>query len=350
MKTLKFLTYSAITILLISCGGANTPASKLFEIQITGKKAKFHQNETVDITVKNKKNKTINAVSYTLDGEKVNVKDNKLVLKTEKVGKKTVTAEITYDDDTVVEVSKKITVFASTAPSIYTYEILNEYPHNPNYFTQGLEFYKDTLYESTGKRGKSVLVKLDYKTGTIFKEHKLKDTQFGEGITILDNKIYHLTWQSNIGFVYNADTFKEIDQFTYGKSKEGWGFCNDGEKLYKSDGSEKIWTLNAETLIEESAIEVYTNSKKLIKINELEYVDGKIYANTWQSGQDVAVIINPNSGIVEGIINFNGLKDKVTKTDNVDVLNGIAYNPTTKTFFVTGKNWDKMFEVALIKK
>ncbi|WKB80813.1 glutaminyl-peptide cyclotransferase [Cellulophaga lytica] len=349
MKTLKLLTYSALTVLLISCGGANTPASKLFEIEIKGEKAKFHQNETVDITVKNKKNKTINAITYTIDGKKINVQDNKLVLNTEKVGNKTVTAEISYDD-TVVEVSKKITVFAGTSPSIYTYEILNEYPHNPNYFTQGLEFYRDTLYESTGKRGKSVLVKLDYKTGTIFKEHKLKDTQFGEGITILNNKIYHLTWQSNIGFVYNTDTFKEIDQFTYGKSKEGWGFCNDGEKLYKSDGSEKIWTLNPNTLIEKDAIEVYTNSKKLIKINELEYVNGKIYANTWQSGQDVAVIIDPSSGVVEGIINFNGLKDNVTKTDNVDVLNGIAYNPKTKTFFVTGKNWDKMFEVNIIKK
>lgn len=349
MRTLKFLTYSALTILLFSCGGANTPASSLFEIQITGKKAKFHQNETVDINLKNKKNKTISSVTYTIDGKEVEVKNNKLVLDSKKVGSKTITAEVSYDD-TTAKVSKKITVFAGISPSIYTYEVLNEYPHNPNYFTQGLEFYKDTLYESTGKRGKSVLIKRDYKTGTIYKEHKLKDTQFGEGLTILNNKIYHLTWQSNIGFVYDADSFKEIDQFTYGKSREGWGFCNDGEKLYKSDGSEKIWTLNPDTLIEEDAIEIYTNNKKLIKINELEYVNGKIYANTWQSGQDVAVIIDPNSGVVEGIINFNGLKDNVTKTDNVDVLNGIAYNPTTKTFFVTGKNWDKMFEVNIIKK
>ncbi|MDO6491509.1 MULTISPECIES: glutaminyl-peptide cyclotransferase [unclassified Cellulophaga] len=349
MKTLKLLTYSTLTVLLFSCGGANTPASSLFEIQITGKKAKFNQNETVDINLKNKKNKTINAITYTIDGEKVEVNNNKLVLNSKKVGNKTITAEVSYDD-TTAKVSKKITVFAGTSPSIYTYEILNEYPHNPNYFTQGLEFYKDTLYESTGKREKSVLVKKDYKTGTIYKEHKLKDTQFGEGITILKDKIYHLTWQSNIGFVYDVNTFKEIDQFTYGKSREGWGFCNDGEKLYKSDGSEKIWTLNPDTLIEEDAIEVYTNSKKLIKINELEYVNGKIYANTWQSGQDVAVIIDPKSGVVEGIINFNGLKDKVTKTDDVDVLNGIAYNPTTKTFFVTGKNWDKMFEVNILKK
>ncbi|MCL5244735.1 glutaminyl-peptide cyclotransferase [Cellulophaga sp. 20_2_10] len=349
MKTLKFLTYSALTILLASCGGANTPASSLFEIQISGKNAKFHQNETVDINLKNKKNKTISSITYSIDGEKVDIKENKLTLDMPKVGSKTITAEIKYDD-TVAEISKKIIVFASKSPNIYTYEVINEYPHNPNYFTQGLEFYKDTLYEGTGKRGKSVLVKLDYKTGTIYKEHKLKNTQFGEGITILNNKIYQLTWQSNIGFVYDVDTFKEIDQFTYGKSKEGWGFCNDGEKLYKSDGSEKIWTLNPETLIEESAIEIYTNSKKLVKINELEYADGKIYANTWQSGQDVAVIIDPKSGVVEGIINFNGLKDKVTKTDDVDVLNGIAYNPTTKTFFVTGKNWDKMFEVNIIKK
>jgi len=348
MKSPKFLTYSILTLLIASCGGANTSPSSLFELQINGATDKIHLNEAVTINLINKKNKTISKVTYTIDGKKIEVTNNKMALHIPKVGSKSIEAEIEYDDETVT-ISKKIIVFAPTAPQVYTYEIINEYPHNKDYFTQGLEFYRDTLYEGTGKLEKSKLLKLDYKTATVMKEHNLKNTQFGEGITILNNNIYQLTWQSNIGFVYNADTFKEIDQFTYGKSKEGWGLCNNGENLLKSDGSEKIWTLNAKTLVEESFIEVYTNSKKLIKINELEYVDGKIYANTWQSGQDVAVIIDPNSGIVEGIINFNGLKNKV-KNESVDVLNGIAYNPTRKTFFVTGKYWDKLFEVKIIKK
>ncbi len=349
MNTLKFLAYSILTLFIIACGGTNTTPSSLFEIQIDGINDKIHLNEAITIHIKNKKNKTINNVIYKIDGQKVEVNNNKILLNTKKVGSKKIDAEIEYDGKTVT-ISKKIVVYAPSKPILYTYEIVNEFPHNKDYFTQGLEFYNDTLYEGTGKKGKSKLLKLDYKTGTIYKEHKLKETQFGEGITILNNKIHQLTWKSNIGFVYDASTFKELDQFTYGKSKEGWGLCNNGKQLLKSDGSEKIWTLNANTFVEESFIEVYTNRKKLIKINELEYVDGKIYANTWQSGQDVAVIINPTSGIVEGIINFNGLKDKVTKHTNLDVLNGIAYNSSRNTFFVTGKNWDKLFEVKIIKK
>lgn len=350
MSSFKFLTYSILTLFVASCGGANNTPDNLFEITITDDKKKIHQHSTININLKNKKNNTINSVEYAIDGKKIEVVDNKTTLNLVKVGQKTISATITYDEDKTASVHKKIIVFASKSPSIYTYEIVNEFPHNQNNFTQGLEFYKDTLYEGTGKRGKSVLQKLDFKTGKIYKEHKLKNTQFGEGITILNNKVYQLTWQSNIGFVYDPITFTEVDQFTYGKSKEGWGLCNNGKKLIKSDGTQKLWYLNQNTLVEEDYIEVYTNSKKLIKINELEYVNGKIYANTWQSGQDVAVIIDPKSGVVEGIINFNGLKDKVTKHTNLDVLNGIAYHPTRKTFFVTGKNWDKMFEVNILKK
>lgn len=350
MNLFKFLAYSLLTLFVVSCGGANSTPDSLFEITIVDAKKKIHQQSTIGIDLKNKKNSIINSIEYTIDGKKIDVVDNKTTLSLNKVGQKTISAKITYDGDKTVTVIKKIVVFASKPPSIYTYEVVNEFPHNQNNFTQGLEFYKDTLYEGTGKRGKSVLQKLDFKTGKVYKEHKLKNTQFGEGVTILNNKVYQLTWQSNIGFVYDPVTFAEVDQFTYGKSKEGWGLCNNGEKLIKSDGTQKLWTLNPNTLTEEGYIEVYTNSKKLIKINELEYVNGKIYANTWQSGQDVAVIIDPNSGAVEGIINFNGLKDKVTKHVNLDVLNGIAYHPNRKTFFVTGKNWDKMFEVKILNK
>ena len=350
MNSFKFLAYSILTIFVASCGDGNVSPDSLFEIEIADAKKKIHQQSTIKINLKNKKNKTINSVAYTIDDTKIELSDSKTTLNMEKVGQKTISATITYDDDKTATVSKKIIVFASTPPSVYTYEVVNEFPHNQNNFTQGLEFYKDTLYEGTGKRGKSVLQKLDFKTGKVYKEHKLKNTQFGEGITILNNKVHQLTWQSNIGFVYDPITFEEIDQFTYGKSKEGWGLCNDGKNLIKSDGTQKLWTLNPNTLVEESYIEVYTNSKKLIKINELEYVNDKIYANTWQSGQDVAVIIDPKSGVVEGIINFNGLKEKVTKHANLDVLNGIAYHPTRKTFFVTGKYWDKMFEVNILKK
>ncbi|MDC0009541.1 glutaminyl-peptide cyclotransferase, partial [Winogradskyella sp.] len=139
-----------------------------------------------------------------------------------------------------------------------------------------------------------------------------------------------------------------LSSFKYGASKEGWGFCNDGEKLYKSDGTEKIWTINPENLTEENHIEVYTEKGKIPSLNELEWINGKIFANIYQ--RNGVVIINPKNGGVEGVIDFEPLKKLVTQHSELDVLNGIAYHPERKTIFVTGKNWDKLFEVTIKKQ
>ena len=138
--------------------------------------------------------------------------------------------------------------------------------------------------------------------------------------------------------------------FAYQESKEGWGLCNDGKKLYKSDGSHQIWILDAENQKEIGKIQVMTDKNALKKINELEWVNGKIYANTYQFKKEVGIIINPKKGAVEGVIDFSGLKSKVEQLSNIDVLNGIAYHPSRKTFFVTGKNWSKLFEVRISPK
>jgi len=186
------------------------------------------------------------------------------------------------------------------------------------------------------------------KTGEVLKKTKLSDNYFGEGLSILNNKIYQLTWRSGDGLIYDVKTFERLKVFNYNQSKEGWGLCNDGEKFYKSDGTPKIWILDAETLEEKSFIQPVTNKTSLTKLNELEWVEGKIYANTWQ--RDGIVIIDPKTGAVEGLIDFRGLRDKVTNHPKLDVLNGIAYNPNTKKLYVTGKNWDKLFEVEIIEK
>ena len=204
------------------------------------------------------------------------------------------------------------------------------------------------MYESTGRRGFSSLRKVDYKTGNVLKKIDLDKTYFGEGITILNDKIYQLTWQNKTGFIYDVNSLKKTGSFQYGESKEGWGLCNDGSKIFKSDGTEKIWFLNSTTLIEEDHIETVTNKSIFNKANELEYVNGKLYANVYQKPS--VMIIDAASGAIEGVINFSGLKNKVTKHDNIDVLNGIAYHPIRETFFVTGKNWDKLFEVKIFKK
>ena len=242
----------------------------------------------------------------------------------------------------------KFTILSSKMPEIFDYEILNEFSRSKNNYTQGLEFFNDTLYESLGQYGKSKLIKVDYKNGQYLNEISLPSNQFAEGLTIINNKIIQLTWKEKIGLVYDLKTFKKISSFDYGNSKEGWGICNDGIKLYKSDGTEKIWILNPKkNYFEEDYIEIYTNKNKVVGLNELEWVDGKIYANRYLF--EGIAIINPKNGAIEGVINLSNLREKVTQHEKLDVINGIAYHRDRKSFFVTGKMWDKVFEIKILK-
>ena len=246
-----------------------------------------------------------------------------------------------------IDGQKKVnfTLLNNVAPKIYNYEIINEFSRSKNSYTQGLEFYNDTLYESLGRYGQSKLVKVEFNTGKKLKEIKLASEYFAEGITILNDKIFQLTWKEKVGFVYDVDNFNRINTFEYKNSIEGWGICNDGNKLYKSDGTDKIWILNPENQKEESYIEIYTNKNKVVGLNELEWIDGKIYANRYLF--DGIAIINPKNGAIEGVINLSSLKSRVTQHEKLDVINGIAYNKKRNSIFVTGKMWDKLFEIRI---
>lgn len=349
MKLFKFFTISLLAAILFSCNGTNSSTQKNMGIAFINKKTDYQLGQTAQIEVSNPKNLEITGINFKLNGNPITINNNQLPLNNLRLGSHQLSAEVQYGEKTEMH-SLKFTLYNNVSPKVYSYRVLNEYAHNPEWFTQGLEFYKDTLYEGTGQKGESALRKVDYKTGKVYQETKLDNQYFGEGITVLNDTVYQLTWQSNIGFVYNTNTLKRVKTFPYGESREGWGLCNNGKKLFKSDGSEKIWTLNPETQKEEGYIEVYTNKSKLLKINELEFANGKIYANTWQFNKEVGIIINPENGAVEGVIDFSGLKDKVAKHPELDVLNGIAYNPKTNTFFVTGKNWNKLFEVEIVEK
>ncbi|MGB7395461.1 MAG: glutaminyl-peptide cyclotransferase [Pricia sp.] len=350
MNPLQLFSSILLLSLFMACGGENSPAS-LFEIQLAKGQKQFQQNQKVAIDLVNKKDKSVTGVTYSIDGEELTVTDGQITLDMPHLGDKTIKAQVQYDD-TSVEVSKPFKLLAAKAPEVYTYEIVKEYPHDNKAFTQGLEFHNDTLYESTGKKGRSSLRKVDFQTGEILQQTDLNDIYFGEGITIMEDKIYMLTWRSGTGFVYDLNTLEETDSFKYGKSKEGWGLTNDGERIYKSDGTEKIWLLDPETLVEEDFIETVTNKSINDSANELEYVDGKIYANVYQKSG--VMIIDAESGAIEGVVNFGGLSEKVTHhdtwNDQENVLNGIAYHPERETFFVTGKEWDKLFEVRIKKK
>lgn len=347
MNVIKFSFFALFLFTLMACGGEKK--ALLFEIQTEGNS--FRQNERITVSITNEKDLEIHGVTYSIDGKELAQEDGKVILDIQKLGNKTLKAIVSHDD-MKTDVTKGIKVLAEKAPELYTYEILKEYPHDNRAYTQGLEFHNDTLYEGTGKKGRSFLRKVDYTSGKALDQIDLDPSIFGEGITILNGKIYQLSWQSGVGFIYDLNAFEKIDNFQYGESREGWGLTNDGTKIYKSDGTERIWFLNPDTLKEEGYIEIVTNTSIFNKANELEYVDGKIYANVYQKPS--MMIIDAKSGAIEGVVNFGGLSDKVTKGENWNdtdnVLNGIAYHPGRKTFFVTGKDWDKMFEVNIIKK
>ncbi len=270
-----------------------------------------------------------------------------LVPKQFKLGQHSLKLNFNQGGQLVKSMTLAFILYAGIKPKVLSYELIKTYPHDINAFTQGLEFYKDTLYEGTGLYGQSSLRKTDYKTGKIFKQIDLDRKYFGEGISILKDQVYQLTWQNGMGFIYDTNLTKK-GEFKYHKSKEGWGLCNDGDVLYKSDGTEKIWILDPITLQEKDFINVYTNHHKIVRINELEWVKGKIYTNIWQ--KNALAIINPATGAVEGIVNLSDLHKKVTQHPELDVLNGIAYDKKTGHLFVTGKKWDKLFEIKILFK
>ncbi|MBW1298693.1 glutaminyl-peptide cyclotransferase [Aquimarina litoralis] len=349
MNNRNLFVIISLCFLILACGSNVDAKKKQFSIKIDNKTSKFKLGETVKASIVNNKNFKIDSVTYFFEDTKLaSTADQKLEEKidTERLGKHLLKA-IVYYEGKKEDVYKKLTFYNNKPPKLYKYKIIAEYPHDQNAFTQGLEFVGDTLYESTGKNGLSSLRKVNYTTGEILIKKDIDKKYFAEGITIINDKIYQLTWQSKEGFIYDLKTLEKNGSFTYNKSKEGWGLCNDGKNIYKSDGTEKIWILNPKDLSEKSYIEIATDTKVKSKFNELEWIDGKIYANTWQ--KDGIAIINPKNGALEAVINLSGLREKVNQHPDLDVLNGIAYKKDTKQLFVTGKNWDKLFEIEIIK-
>ena len=322
-------------------------------------------NSNLDIT-SNKKNKMkldetfILSINEVFDSIKIHNRD-KIIYETKKndsqiihielekfrLGKNNIKV-ISYYKNNIKSKDINFIILNDQTPVLYTYKIINTYPHKINAYTQGLEFNEGYLYESTGKYGKSKLKKVILKTGDSSKEVSLSNKYFAEGLTIINDKIIQLTWRENIGLIYDLNTLELIDDFQYNKSKEGWGLCNNKNKIFKSDGTENIWILDSITFEEIDNFQVYTNKGKVNGLNELEWVNGKIYANRY--GFNGVAIINPDNGAVDGVIDLSGLREKVLRHDNLDVLNGIAYNKVSKTLFVTGKMWNKIFEIEILKK
>ncbi|NOU61251.1 glutaminyl-peptide cyclotransferase [Marinifilum caeruleilacunae] len=270
----------------------------------------------------------------------------------DKMGKHNIKLLAYHENGTVGLLTTYINIKSDKLPDQYSYEIINSFPHDRRAYTQGLFFHEGFLYEGTGQHGESSLRKVRLENGEAISIKNLEQEYFGEGITYSKNRIIQLTWNSRKVFVVDPETFEQIDFFEpQTTNNEGWGITTMNNELVISDGSNILTILDDTNYGKKRSIEVYDNNGAVTNLNELEYINGKIYANVWLTER--IVIINPETGRVEGSINLGKIlkqSDRIKLDKNDDVLNGIAWDEASQRMFVTGKRWPKLFEIKIEKK
>jgi len=229
---------------------------------------------------------------------------------------------------------------------VYTYKVVNAFPHDRQAYTQGLDIDNGTLYEGTGGYGSSTLRRVDLESGRVLQEYRLPDVYFGEGVTVYKDTLVQLTWRSNIGFVYDKNSFDLLKTFTY--PGEGWGITYDGKRLIMSDGTSRLYFRDPEDFSTAGYVEVHDESGPVSMLNELEYINGKIFANVWAT--DSIAIIDPQDGRVTGLLDLSGLLDSGQYDNTTEVLNGITYDAERDRMLVTGKRWPLLFEIVMVAK
>lgn len=336
------------SISCISCKQDNGSSKPGFGFKSPEQGKEYFSGQDVQVLLDIPAGQTITSVTYMLDSTKLGTKNDTTAFsfptKDLPLGYKLVSA-IVDNGKTKDTLTVNILIKSAIKPVIHSYEVINTYPHDTTSYTQGLEYHDGRLLESTGEVGKSTLRWVELKTGRVLQRLNIEQPYFAEGCTLIDGKVVMLTWQHNMGFVYDANTFKQLGTFNYQNSREGWGLTFDGKQLLKSDGTNKIWFLNKDTYQEEKSIEVYDDQGQVDQLNELEYIDGKVYANIYQSNR--IAIIDPLTGAVEAYIDATGILPKSDTFVNTDVLNGIAWDAKGKRLYITGKRWDKLFEIRL---
>ena len=227
----------------------------------------------------------------------------------------------------------------------YKVKVVKEYPHDTSSYTQGLFFYKGDMYESTGQYGSSTFRKVDIATGEPLEKLDFNRKYFVEGSVVLGDNLYILTWESKVAFIYDASTLEYKSTYSY--PREGWGLTTDGRQLIASDGSSRLYFLDGEYKLQK-AVDVKLDGRPVRNLNELEYIDGKVWANVYMT--DLIVIINPSTGVVEGTVDCTGLLPASLRDRRTDVLNGIALDPATGKIYLTGKYWKRLYEIELVEK
>jgi glutamine cyclotransferase len=301
------------------------------------------------------------SIVYLLDSVRIGSKKDSsaLSLKTDTIalGPRVLTAKV-YSGGKFQDASTNIVLLPSKAPEELTFKVEKVFPHDTSSYTEGLVYENGFLYESSGgyldpppggvKDNQSNLRKTDLVTGKVLKKQMVDPKVFAEGISIVGDKIIQLTYHEKIGYVYDKNTFKLLNTFTNNVGVEGWGMCFDGRKLYMDDKTNRIFFLDKDNYRQTGFIDVYDEKGAVDSINELEYIDGKIYANIWQT--DNIIVIDPKTGAVLQRINLTSLYPESNRNANADVLNGIAYDAATKRIFITGKKWNKLFQVKFVQK
>jgi glutamine cyclotransferase len=240
-------------------------------------------------------------------------------------------------------VTRFTVIYSDIAPKRYGYKVVHSYPHDTEAFTQGLVYDKGVLFEGTGQKTGSSLREVELQSGRVIRQHNLDASLFGEGIALYRDRIYEVTWENKVGFIYDKATFNVINKIYY--ASQGWGLTTINDRIVMGDGSNVLAFYEPDMFTIISRIEVYDNEKKVDSLNELEYINGEIWANIWMS--DLIARIDPVSGKVLAYIDLKGLLPESDRTPETDVLNGIAYDPDGKRIFVTGKKWPKLFEIRL---
>jgi glutamine cyclotransferase len=241
---------------------------------------------------------------------------------------------------------------ATPSVSTYSYEVINTYPHDPAAFTQGLVYANGRLFESTGLNGQSTLREVNLATGEVLRSKPLDQQYFAEGLALVGSRLIQLTWKNQTGFVYNVNTFEPLRTFSY--AHEGWGLAYNGQEMALSDGTPTLRFLDPETLTEVRQVQVADRGNPVMNLNELEWVNGELFANIWQT--DWVARIDPRTGQVRGWVDLTGLLSERDRAEaqatgrGIDVLNGIAYDPEGDRLFVTGKLWPRLFEIKLVNR
>ncbi|MBK0381281.1 glutaminyl-peptide cyclotransferase [Mucilaginibacter segetis] len=353
----RILFFAVITLLAYGCGNNKE------EINITllpDAGTTYKAGDDIGLQINYPAGIKIDSVVYLMDSARVGtVHDSSVVhIKTDSMslGARVITAKV-YQPGKSDELTTNIVLLAAKAPEQLTFKVEKIYPHDTSLYTEGLVYDNNSFYESGGGYlqppagepvdGPSLLAKTDLATGRILKKATVDPKVFAEGIVVVGNKITQLTWKEKIGYVYDKDTFKLLNTFNNNVGVEGWGMCFDGTKIYMDDSTNRIWFLDKDNYRAIGFIDVFDDKGPVNQINELEMINGKLYANVYQT--DDIIVIDPKTGAVLQRIDMSNLYPKAERNKNADVLNGIAYDKAGNRIFVTGKKWDKLFQVRFVK-